>query len=92
MPVDDDEQLTLAQIADLLGVNPSTVRVWVKSERLPAMMVGRRWVVRRGDLAQMLEDSPRVGRPIRDPQPTPTRFSELAVSSRIEPLVRRRER
>ncbi len=88
--MDDDELLTLTQIADMLGMNPSTVRVWVKTERLPARMVGRRWMVRRGDLAQMLDDSPRLGRPQRDPQPIPRRYSELAILSRTEPLVRGR--
>lgn len=60
----DDELLTLPQIAEMLHVNPSTVRLWVAEERLPAHKAGgRKWLVRRGDLARMLEEQPRIGHP-----------------------------
>ena len=62
---DPDERLTLAQVADLLGLNPSTVRLWVNEQRLSAERVGRRWMVRRGDLEQMLAEQPRIGHPKR---------------------------
>jgi len=58
---DPEEQLTLPQVARLLGLNPS--------ER-----VGRRWVVRRRDLEQMLADQPRIGHPKRrGATPSPAR-------------------
>ena len=69
---DPDEQLTLPQVARLLGLNPSTIRLWVSEQRLLAQRVGRRWMVRRGDLEQMLADQPRIGHPKRraaTPQP-----------------------
>ena len=62
---DPDERLTLAQVADLLGLNPSTIRLWVNEQRLSAERVGRRWIVRRGDLEQMLAEQPRLGHPRR---------------------------
>jgi excisionase family DNA binding protein len=62
---DPDERLTLAQVADLLGLNPSTIRLWVNEQRLSAERVGRRWMVRRSDLEQMLAEQPRLGHPKR---------------------------
>jgi excisionase family DNA binding protein len=62
---DPDEQLTLPQVARLLGLNPSTIRLWVSEERLPAERVGRRWLVRRGALEQMLAEQPKLGHPKR---------------------------
>jgi excisionase family DNA binding protein len=67
---DPDEQLTLPQVARLLGLNPSTIRLWVSEVRLPAERVGRRWMVRRGDLEQMLAEQPKLGHPKR-PGATP---------------------
>lgn len=36
--------LTVEQVAERLGVNPSTVRYWVKSKGLPVVRLGRRCV------------------------------------------------
>ncbi len=86
----DDELLTLPQIADMLGLNPSTVRLWVTEKRLPAQMSGnnRRWLVRREDLEQMLASQPRIGTPRgggKTPEP-PQDLTELALADQIEPL------
>jgi len=59
----DDQLLTLPEIAQTLGMNPSTVRLWVREGRLPAEKVGRKWMVLRADLEQMLADQPNVGHP-----------------------------
>ena len=59
----DDQLLTLPEIAQTLGMNPSKVRLWVREGRLPAEKVGRKWIVRRADLEQMLADQPHVGHP-----------------------------
>ena len=74
---DPDEQLTLPQVAHLLGLNASTIRLWVSEERLPAERVGRRWMVRRRDLEQMLTDQPKIGHPKRrgaTPRPAPVKL------------------
>jgi excisionase family DNA binding protein len=59
-----EDLLTLPEIAELLHVNPSTVRLWVHEERLPAFKSGgRKWFVRRADLEAMLEAQPHIGHP-----------------------------
>jgi excisionase family DNA binding protein len=73
------ELMTLTEIATELGVNPSTVRLWVREQRLPAQKVGRKWLVSRLDLETMLENEPRIGQP-RTSLPggvTPTDWSEI---------------
>lgn len=62
MPSDD--WLTLPQIAEMLDVNPSTVRHWVSSGRLSAEKRGRRWLVAREDLDEITaQRRRRAGRP-----------------------------
>ena len=54
MSSDSDEWFTLPQIAEMLGVNPSTVRHWVSTGRLSASKRGRRWLVEREDLETIM--------------------------------------
>lgn len=54
MSTASDEWFTLPQIADMLGVNPSTVRHWVNIGRLSAEKRGRRWLVERADLETIM--------------------------------------
>jgi excisionase family DNA binding protein len=49
-----DEWFTLPQIAEMLSVNPSTVRHWVNTGRLSAEKRGRRWLVEREDLETIM--------------------------------------
>jgi excisionase family DNA binding protein len=55
-----DDALTLTQVARRLRVDPSTVRVWVKSGRLQAQKAGpsshSHWWVRPEDLERMLAE------------------------------------
>ena len=74
---DPEEQLTLPQVAHLLGLNPSTIRLWVSEQRLPAVRVGRRWMVRRGDLEEMLAEQPKIGHPKRRGATPPPVRAEL---------------
>ena len=70
----DDPWLTLAEAADELRVNPSTVRLWVSQGRLPASRVGRRkWLVRRSELEGMLASKSSVARRPADAGPGPVR-------------------
>jgi excisionase family DNA binding protein len=44
--------LTVAEVATELGINPATVRVWLRSGRIDAVKVGpRQWRVPRAALA-----------------------------------------
>jgi hypothetical protein len=81
MPIDpnlhDDQLVDLPEIAEMLGVNPSTVRLWVNEGRLPADKQGsRKWYVRVGDLRRMLESQPGIGH-ARTISPPNTRTSWL---------------
>jgi excisionase family DNA binding protein len=50
-----DEYLTVAEIAELLKINPQTVRNWIDRRELPAVRVGQRRVrVRQSDLDAFL--------------------------------------
>lgn len=74
----DDPWLTLAEVADELRVNPSTVRLWVSQGRLAGTRAGaRKWLVRRSELERMLASKgsgeprpadPGAG-PVRPPMP-----------------------
>jgi excisionase family DNA binding protein len=63
--VDEDEVLTLPEIATLLGINPSTPRGWVNDGRLPAHKneSDRKWLIYRRDLDTLLKEQPLLGRP-----------------------------
>lgn len=59
-----EDELTLLQIAEMLNLNPSTVRLWISEGRLPAHKDNsRRWIVSRSDLEQMLTQQPHIGYP-----------------------------
>ena len=64
MSTPSDDWFTLPQIAEMLDVNPSTVRHWVSTGRLSAEKRGRRWLVSRDDLDEiMAQRRRRAGRP-----------------------------
>lgn len=64
MSTPSDEWFTLPQIAEMLDVNPSTVRNWVNIGRLSAEKRGRRWMVARQDFDEiMAQRRRRAGRP-----------------------------
>jgi excisionase family DNA binding protein len=51
-----DEFLTVPEIAELLTLNPQTIRNWIGRGGLPAVRVGSRRVrIRRSDLDRLLE-------------------------------------
>jgi excisionase family DNA binding protein len=66
--MDENDELTLPEVATMLGLNISTPRSWVSAGRLPAHKDEsnqRRWLVYRRDLDAFLEGAsrPDVGRP-----------------------------
>jgi excisionase family DNA binding protein len=44
------EVLTVAQVADILRLNPQTVRNWIDAGTFPAIRIGRRVRIKRDDL------------------------------------------
>jgi excisionase family DNA binding protein len=94
--VSDDELLTLAEIAQLLGMNPSSVRLWVHQGVLPATKVGRSWVARRADLEELLVARPDLGHADRDrqealrPTSSDARAAAFDIAGTINAVGRRR--
>lgn len=72
----DSPLLTVAEIADLLKVNPQTVRNWIDRGELPAVRVGSRRVrVKQADLDAFLASSTRS-----DEDAEPELRADLAAS------------
>jgi excisionase family DNA binding protein len=45
-----DKMLSVENVADELGVNPETVRVWIRSGELVALSIGKGYRISRADL------------------------------------------
>jgi excisionase family DNA binding protein len=45
-----DKMLSVEEIADELGVNPETVRVWIRTGELVALSIGKGYRISRADL------------------------------------------
>jgi excisionase family DNA binding protein len=45
-----DKMLSVEDVADELGVNPETVRVWIRSGELVAFSIGKGYRISRADL------------------------------------------
>ena len=45
-----EKMLSVDEIADELGVNPETVRVWIRSGELVAFSIGKGYRISRADL------------------------------------------
>jgi len=56
--VNADPWLTAPEVARELKVNPQTVRIWIRSGRLPAVRTGNRWRVRRSDVDRTFSSHP----------------------------------
>ncbi len=87
----DEEFLTVMEIAEILKVNPMTVRNWISREELPALRVGSRRVrVRQTDFDAFLARSPAAG-PTGAPRNTIAKRSSVVVYRGIEsPALQRK--
>lgn len=69
--LDEDEFLTVAEVAALLKINEQTVRNWIDRGELSAVRAGRRVRIRRSALDEVLKAVP-SSRPVAaDPGPAP---------------------
>jgi excisionase family DNA binding protein len=50
-----DEFLTVAEVAEMLKLNPQTVRNWIDQGSLPAVRIGRRVRIRREDFQALVD-------------------------------------
>jgi excisionase family DNA binding protein len=86
----DEEFLTVNEIAEILKVNPMTVRNWISREELPAVRVGSRRVrVRRADFDAFLSRSQTPG-PTGNPKNTGKRSSVVVFRGIEAPSLQRK--
>jgi transposase len=55
LDLNQDQLMTVAEVAGILKINQQTIRNWIDAGRLPAHRLGRRVRVRRTDLARDLK-------------------------------------
>ncbi len=53
--------LTVAEVAEILRLNPQTVRNWIDQGTLPAIRMGRRVRIKRSDFDRVVEQSYSAG-------------------------------
>lgn len=54
-PMQDDEMLTVEEVAKMLKVHVKTVRHWINTGELKAMDIGRGYRVSRSDLQEFID-------------------------------------
>jgi excisionase family DNA binding protein len=64
---DNEEFLTVAEVADLLKINQQTVRNWIDRGELAAVRAGRRVRIRRSALEEVLTAVSSPKPPVVDP-------------------------
>lgn len=64
--------LTVAEVAEMLKLNPQTVRNWIDQGSLPAVRVGRRVRILRSDFDRLVEEGYRSGGMPAARQPGPS--------------------
>ena len=85
----EDPWLTVQQVSEELNINPATVRVWIRQERLRAVRAGKGFRVRRSELERALgaqaSAGPRVSSagepdPAASPSPAPRRIADQIIT------------
>jgi excisionase family DNA binding protein len=52
------DMLTAREAADLLRLSPQTIALYIKQGKLPAVKVGRSWLIRRVEVERILAGPP----------------------------------
>ena len=68
----DIDLLTVDEVAEILKMNPQTIRNWLDAGKLPIVRIGRRVRIRRADLTSVLKAGESGSR--EDPVPTAEDF------------------
>ncbi len=71
-----DRILNVEEAAEILGLNPSRVRVFCETERLPARKIGKGWALLLSDVQAFKQLERKTGRPPRWPVAPPNRSAE----------------
>lgn len=80
----ESDEMSVTEIAEMLGLHTATIRAWIREERISARKDGRRWLLRRSDVEQLLRDEPSLGKPHRANR-SERRDSTLASARRPDP-------
>jgi excisionase family DNA binding protein len=80
------EFMTVAEAADLLRVNPNTVYRWLLDGQLRAPRAGRRWLITRAAIDELLVPAP----PAAPPAPAPSPPAAPPVRPDANPLAGRK--
>ena len=86
----EDRWLTVQQVSEELNINPATVRVWIRQERLRAVRAGKGFRVRRSELERALGAQASPARPrvsstgqsesAASPSPAPRRVADQIIT------------
>ncbi len=55
MNIDDSELMTIKEVADFLRISTISAYSWVRDGKLPAIRIGKQWMIRSKDLDDWLE-------------------------------------
>src|SRR5215204_6550846 len=72
----ENRQLSLSEVAGLMGVSERTVRRWIKSGKLRAYKPGRDYRIPESAFAQFIEES-EISPKVSAPSPEPSLFNGL---------------
>jgi excisionase family DNA binding protein len=78
---DPEEFLTVAEVAEMLKLNPQTVRNWIDQGSLPAIRMGRRVRIRRSDFDRVVAASATTASPAPAPSPATAPTGPAAPST-----------
>ncbi len=80
---DEKELITVSHAADALSASSQTIRNWIRSDRLPGVRIGNRFLIPRAEVERLRGDLPAVS------GESPWDFDPAAP---LEPLPRARAR
>jgi excisionase family DNA binding protein len=77
---------SVAELAEMLGLHPATIRLWIREDRLPKRKDGRRYLLQGDDVAKLLAVTPTLGYAHR-----PAREAKRELEASVDDTPRRQE-